>query len=73
MPNTEPTRLREYAVTERAELDRLLDEVLVAHVGLSDDNGGVVVIPTVTACSSMARRGLAGCGAPRRAGQYASR
>ncbi|HEY1627849.1 MAG TPA: pyridoxamine 5'-phosphate oxidase family protein [Streptosporangiaceae bacterium] len=49
MPNTELTRLREHAVTERAELDRLLDEVLVAHVGLTDDNGGVVVIPTAMA------------------------
>jgi nitroimidazol reductase NimA-like FMN-containing flavoprotein (pyridoxamine 5'-phosphate oxidase superfamily) len=49
MPNTELTRLREYAVTERADLDRLLDEVLVAHVGLTDDSGGVVVIPTAMA------------------------
>ena len=49
MPNTELTRLREHAVTERTELNRLLDEVLLAHVGLTDDSGGVVVIPTAMA------------------------
>jgi uncharacterized protein len=69
MPNTEPTRLREYAVTERAELDRLLDEVLVAHVGLSDDNGGVVVIPTAMARDgdSVLVHGSTGSGWMRRA------
>jgi uncharacterized protein len=46
MTSTELTRLREYAVTDRAELDRLLDDVFLAHVGLPDDQGGVVVIPT---------------------------
>jgi uncharacterized protein len=46
MTTTELTRLREYAVTDRAELDRLLDDVFLAHVGLPDDQGGVVVIPT---------------------------
>jgi uncharacterized protein len=45
-PNTQLTRLRECAVTDRAELDRLLDDVFLAHVGLTDDQGGVVVIPT---------------------------
>jgi len=46
MPTTELTRLKHHAVTDRAELDRLLDEVLLAHVGLTNDSGGVVVIPT---------------------------
>lgn len=49
MPTTELTRLKHHAVTERAELDRLLDEVLLAHVGLTDASGGVVVIPTALA------------------------
>jgi uncharacterized protein len=44
--NTELTRLSDRAVTERAELDRLLADVFLAHVGLADDQGGVVVIPT---------------------------
>jgi nitroimidazol reductase NimA-like FMN-containing flavoprotein (pyridoxamine 5'-phosphate oxidase superfamily) len=44
--STELTRLREHAVTDRAELDRLLDDTFLAHVGLADDQGGVVVIPT---------------------------
>jgi|SRR5450755_1717137 uncharacterized protein len=63
-PRTTPARLRELAVSERAELDRLLDEVMIAHVGLStgrgdpghDEGGGedtghgnVVVIPTALA------------------------
>jgi uncharacterized protein len=43
---TELTRLRDRAVTDRAELDRLLDDVFLAHIGLADDQGGVVVIPT---------------------------
>jgi uncharacterized protein len=46
MSTTELTRLRDMAVTDRAELDRLLDDVLLAHIGLTDDSGGVVVIPT---------------------------
>ena len=46
MPTTELTRLRNKAVTDRAELDRLLDEVLLAHVGLTDGSGNPVVIPT---------------------------
>lgn len=40
-----PTRLAERASTDRAALDALLDEVLVAHVGLSLDEGPLV-IPT---------------------------
>jgi uncharacterized protein len=38
-PRTSPSRLRELAVSERAELDRLLDEVMIAHVGLSTGRG----------------------------------
>jgi nitroimidazol reductase NimA-like FMN-containing flavoprotein (pyridoxamine 5'-phosphate oxidase superfamily) len=54
-PRTSPARLRELVVTERAELDRLLDEVMIAHVGLSASArpdtgpGDVVVIPTALA------------------------
>jgi uncharacterized protein len=69
MPNTEITRLREKAVTERAELDRLLDEVLLAHIGLTDDSGGVVVIPTAMARDgdSVLVHGSTGAGWMRRA------
>jgi len=69
MQNTELTRLREYAVTERAELDRLLDQVLIAHVGLTDDNGAVVVIPTAMARDgdSVLVHGSTGSGWMRRA------
>jgi uncharacterized protein len=45
-PSTTLTRLRERAVTDRTELDRLLDDIFLAHVGMADDQGGVVVIPT---------------------------
>ncbi|HEX6526736.1 MAG TPA: pyridoxamine 5'-phosphate oxidase family protein [Streptosporangiaceae bacterium] len=38
--------MREKAVTDRAELDRLLDDTFLAHIGMTDENGGVVVIPT---------------------------
>ena len=41
--------MRELAVSERAELDRLLDEVMIAHVGLSTGTGDVAVIPTALA------------------------
>jgi uncharacterized protein len=69
MPTTELTRLREHAVTERAELDRLLDEVLLAHVGLTDDDGSVVVIPTAMARDgdSVLVHGSTGSGWMRRA------
>ena len=46
MTTTELTRLKDRAVTDRAELDRLLDDTFIAHVGMADDQGGVVVIPT---------------------------
>ncbi len=45
MPRTQITRLDEYASHDRAVLDRLLDTVRVAHVGLIDE-GWPVVIPT---------------------------
>jgi len=38
-PRTAPARMRELVVSERAELDRLLDEVMIAHVGLPADPG----------------------------------
>ena len=44
--STELTRLRDRAVTDRAELDRLLDDTVLAHVGMADEQGAVVVIPT---------------------------
>ncbi|MGC3994277.1 MAG: pyridoxamine 5'-phosphate oxidase family protein [Propionicimonas sp.] len=40
-----PTRMAERLATERADLDALLDEVLVAHIGLSLEDGPLV-IPT---------------------------
>jgi len=49
MTRTALTRMRDRAATERAELDRLLDETTLAHVGITDDRGGVVVIPTAMA------------------------
>ncbi len=45
-PSTTLTRLRDRTVTDPAELDRLLDDVFLAHIGVADDRGGVVVIPT---------------------------
>lgn len=53
-PRTAPARMRELVVSERAELDRLLDEVMIAHVGLpagpgDAGPGDVVVIPTALA------------------------
>ena len=49
MTNTTLTRMRDRAVTERPELDRLLDEVVLAHIAMVDDNGDPVVIPTAIA------------------------
>jgi nitroimidazol reductase NimA-like FMN-containing flavoprotein (pyridoxamine 5'-phosphate oxidase superfamily) len=46
MTTTKLTRLPKYGVNDRAELDRLLDDSLIAHVGLTDDDGNPVVIPT---------------------------
>lgn len=43
------TRLRERGTSDRGELDALLDAVHVGHVGLVDDAGGPVVIPTLVA------------------------
>lgn len=43
---TRITRLREKAVADRAALDDLLDAVRVGHVGIVDDSGRPVVLPT---------------------------
>jgi nitroimidazol reductase NimA-like FMN-containing flavoprotein (pyridoxamine 5'-phosphate oxidase superfamily) len=42
-PRTQVRRLPEKAVTDRARLDALLDEALVAHVAVADASGPVVV------------------------------
>jgi len=67
--STALTRLRDRAVTDRAELDRLLDDTFLAHVGLADDQGGVVVIPTavVRDGDSVLVHGSTGSGWMRRA------
>ena len=49
MTRTALTRMRDRAVADRAELDHLLDSTVLAHVGITDDTGGVVVIPTAIA------------------------
>lgn len=69
MTRTALTRMRHRAVTERAELDRLLDEATIAHVGIADDRGGVVVIPTAMArdADSVLVHGSTGSGWMRRA------
>ena len=46
MPRTTATRLPEKMSDDRAELERLLADVVVAHVGLVDDDGHPVVVPT---------------------------
>ena len=46
MTNTTLTRMQDYAVTDRTELDRLLDDTVLAHIGMVDDTGSAVVIPT---------------------------
>jgi nitroimidazol reductase NimA-like FMN-containing flavoprotein (pyridoxamine 5'-phosphate oxidase superfamily) len=63
------TRLGEKAVIDRAELDRLLDSTILAHVGLADGNGGAVVIPTAFARDgdSILLHGSTGAGWMRRA------
>ena len=67
--STALTRLRDRAVTDRAELDRLLDDTFLVHVGLADDQGGVVVIPTavVRDGDSVLVHGSTGSGWMRRA------
>ncbi|MGN6576142.1 MAG: pyridoxamine 5'-phosphate oxidase family protein [Nocardioides sp.] len=45
MPNTSMTRMPEKGVGDRAQLDALIDQEYVAHVGVVRD-GGPVVIPT---------------------------
>ena len=46
MPRTTATRLPEKMSADRAELERLLTDVVVAHVGFVDEDGHPVVIPT---------------------------
>jgi uncharacterized protein len=46
---TTPARHGERVTSDRAELDRLLDSTILVHVAMTDDNGGVVVIPTAAA------------------------
>ena len=51
-PPSERTRIRrlsEKAVYDRAVIDAILDEGLVAHVGLIDASGSPVVVPTAYA------------------------
>lgn len=66
---TRLTRLTEKGVTERPELDRLLDSTILAHIGLADGNGGAVVIPTAVARDgdSILIHGSTGSGWMRRA------
>ena len=67
--STELTRLRDRAVTDRAELDRLLDDTVLAHVGMADEQGAVVVVPTAVARDgdSVLVHGSTGSGWMRRA------
>src|SRR6266566_1075780 len=69
MTRTALTRMRDRAVTDRAELDRLLDEATIAHVGIAEDSGGVVVIPTAMArdADNVLVHGSTGSGWMRRA------
>jgi len=53
-PSTERVRLRrkrDRASYERATIDAILDEALIAHVGITDGNGQPLVIPTLHARS----------------------
>ena len=67
--STALTRMRDRAITDRAELDRLLDDSFLAHVGMADDHGNVVVIPTavVRDGDSVLVHGSTGSGWMRRA------
>jgi len=67
--STALTRMRDRAITDRAELDRLLDDSFLAHVGMADDQGNVVVIPTavVRDGDSVLVHGSTGSGWMRRA------
>ncbi|WP_045878662.1 pyridoxamine 5'-phosphate oxidase family protein [Pseudofrankia sp. DC12] len=46
MPRTEATRLPDLMSRDRAELDALLASAVLGHVGLVDEDGHPVVIPT---------------------------
>lgn len=67
--STELTRLRDRAVTDRSDLDRLLDDTVLAHVGMADEQGAVVVMPTavVRDGDSVLVHGSTGSGWMRRA------
>jgi nitroimidazol reductase NimA-like FMN-containing flavoprotein (pyridoxamine 5'-phosphate oxidase superfamily) len=69
MAVTQLTRLRDKARTDRAELDRLLDAAILAHIGIADGRGGAVVIPTAMARDgdSILVHGSTGSGWMRRA------
>ena len=49
MSRTTVTRLPEKAVSDRAELNRLLDDTILAHIGMADEHADPVVIPTAIA------------------------
>jgi uncharacterized protein len=49
MTNTTLTRMRDRAVTDREELDRLLDDTVLAHIAMVGEDGDPVVIPTAIA------------------------
>jgi hypothetical protein len=70
-----PTRMPERASADRAVLDALLDEVLVAHVGVSLAEGPLASRPgspgTATGCCSTARPARGGCGPWPTARRYA--
>jgi nitroimidazol reductase NimA-like FMN-containing flavoprotein (pyridoxamine 5'-phosphate oxidase superfamily) len=48
-PRTRVRRLPQRGVYERAAIDAILDEALVSHIGVIDDGGFPVVIPTLHA------------------------
>ncbi|MFT4082065.1 MAG: pyridoxamine 5'-phosphate oxidase family protein [Nocardioides sp.] len=48
-PNTEPIRMPELMSHDRADLDRFLDGVVLAHVAFVDDAGAPAVVPTAVA------------------------
>ena len=49
MTKTTLTRMPDRSVTDRAELDRLLDDTVLAHIATVDETGRPVVIPTAIA------------------------
>lgn len=69
MSSTKITRLPEKGVSDRGELYRLLDDSLVAHIGITGDDGAPLVIPTAIARDgdSVLVHGSTGSGWMRRA------